>query len=93
MGPFIILYHPVAVKKDMPRLDKAAASRIRLAIETKLTTRPELYGSPLRATLKKFWKLRVGDWRVMYEIRGEQVRVLAIAHRSDVYKMIDKRTA
>jgi len=91
MGQFVILYHPLVVKKDIPRLDKVIASRIRLAIESKLTARPELYGVPLRATLKKFWKLRVGDWRIVYEIKQREVRVLAIAHRSEVYGAADKR--
>jgi mRNA interferase RelE/StbE len=91
MESFLIVYHPLVVRKDIPRLDKSVASRVRLAIESKLSMKPELYGLPLRATLKKFWKLRVGDWRVVYEIKGSKVYILVIAHRTKVYAMIEKR--
>ena len=92
MESFVIVYHPLVVKKDIPRLDKKAASRVRLAIESKLSTKPELYGLPLRATLKRIWKLRVGDWRIVYEIKGNNVCILVIAHRREVYAMVEKRT-
>jgi hypothetical protein len=29
---------------------------------------PQEYGTPLRKTLKGYWKLRVGDYRVVYKI-------------------------
>ncbi len=91
MGSFTVAYHPLVVKRDIPRLDKSMALRVRSAIEAKLMTRPEIYGIPLRATLKKFWKLRLGDWRVVYEIRNKTVSVLAIAHRREVYDMVNER--
>lgn len=87
-----ILYHPLVVKKDIPKLDKPAAAKIRRAIETKLTEHPEIYGLPLRGTLKKYWKLRVGDYRIVYEIAGSEVRVLVIAHRKHVYELAPNRS-
>lgn len=86
-----ILYHPLVVKKDIPRLGESTAKRIRRVIETKLALRPEVYGLPLRGTLKKYWKLRVGDYRVVYEIKNRQVRILVIAHRKDVYDLASDR--
>jgi mRNA interferase RelE/StbE len=91
MGPFIVVYHPLVVKRDIPRLDKSISLRIQSAIEIKLMTRPEIYGIPLRATLKKLWKLRVGDWRIVYEIKNKTVNVLVIAHRGEVYDMANER--
>jgi mRNA interferase RelE/StbE len=34
------------------------------------------------------WRIRVGDYRVIYEIRDNQliITVIAIAHRRDVYE-------
>ena len=49
------------------------------------------YGEPLRKTLKGYWKLRVGDYRVVYKVEGKEVWIFAIISRKDVYKKIIKR--
>lgn len=86
-----ILYHPLVAEKDIPKLDPAVRERIKLAIEKKLTTSPEVYGVPLRATLKQYWKLRVDDYRVVYSIKAKTVYILVIAHRKDVYVLAEVR--
>jgi mRNA interferase RelE/StbE len=60
--------------------------RIKAAIETRLMTEPLKYGLPLRGTLKKYWKLRVGDYRIVYEIVESKVIIYKIAHRRDIYE-------
>jgi len=45
---------------------------------------PEKYGVPLRKTLKGYWKLRVGDYRIIYKISSNTIYLLAICHRSIV---------
>ncbi len=87
-----IVYHPLVVRRDIPKLDREAAAIIKRTIERKLVARPEIYGLPLRGTLKKYWKLRVGDYRIVYEIRSNVVRVFVIAHRKEVYRITSKRT-
>ena len=87
---FSILFHPV-VKDDAAGIAKSMRERIRKAIETRLASNPALYGKPLRGTLAGFWKLRVGDWRVVYAIRDDDVIVFAIKHRSRVYDEIGDR--
>ena len=32
------------------------------------------------------YKYRVGDWRLIYQIRGEEVCFVTLGHRSDVYR-------
>jgi mRNA interferase RelE/StbE len=44
----------------------------------------------LRKTLKGYWKLRVGDYRVVFKIKGNEIVVLAILHRKDVYNVVSK---
>ncbi|MBM4350370.1 MAG: type II toxin-antitoxin system RelE/ParE family toxin, partial [Deltaproteobacteria bacterium] len=46
---------------------------------------------PLRKTLHGYWKLRVGDYRVVFKMEGEVVWVLGIIHRKKVYDAIKKR--
>ena len=87
---FVVIFHP-AVKDDAADIAKAIRERIKNAIDTRLTSEPTLYGKPLRGTLAGYWKLRVGDWRVVYAIRGTEVIVFTIKHRSRVYDEIGDR--
>jgi mRNA interferase RelE/StbE len=65
--------------------------RIKSTIETKLATYPEQYAVPLRRTLKGYWKLRVGDYRVVFEFDRSMIIVLGIGHRKDIYKRMKSR--
>ena len=85
-------YHPVVLNVDIPLLDKTIITRIRNSIEKKLGSNPLLYGLPLRGSLKGYWKLRVGDYRIVYKIIKNEVRIFIIRHRSNVYETITKRT-
>lgn len=44
-------------------------------------------GIPLVGNLTGLWKLRIGDYRVIYQIRNEElvVLVLDIGHRQNIY--------
>ena len=90
MEEYKIIYHPLVETRDIPKLGSASGV-IKNAIEKKLVLRPEVYGRRLRGTLKGYWKLRVVDWRVVYEIHEREVAILAIIHRSDNYKTVTKR--
>ena len=82
-----ITYHPKVVKIDIPKLDKKTKSRIKKSIETKLIESPELYSSPLRNTLSGKRKLRVGDYRIIFSVRGKIIRILIIRHRKNILKI------
>lgn len=89
--PFTISYHKEAVNNDIPALPAAMKARIKSAIETKLTSYPEQYALPLRRTLKGYWKLRVGDYRVIFEFERSMIIVLGIGHRKDIYNRMKNR--
>ncbi|MBN1663982.1 MAG: type II toxin-antitoxin system RelE/ParE family toxin [Deltaproteobacteria bacterium] len=88
---FTLHYHPDVRSEDLPLLDQKARERIRKAIEERLQTAPQDYGEPLRKTLKGFWKLRVGDYRVVFKVIEPEVWILGIRHRKSVYKDIGSR--
>ena len=88
---YLITFHPLVTNEDIPRLDTFWRYETRDAIRTKLTTEPELYGKPLRESLKGYRSLRIGDYRVVYRIEKRVVKVIAIVHRSGKYKGIEKR--
>jgi mRNA interferase RelE/StbE len=88
---WFLRYHPAVLSKDMPSLDTVSAHRVRKAIEVKLSANPLLYGAPLHGVLLRLFKLRVGDWRVAYEISPPYVHILLIAHRKDIYAQLRRR--
>jgi len=85
VSTYRVLYHPMVVSRDLPRLDPPTRLRIRTAIERKLTTRPEAAAKPLAHTTQRLWSFRVGDWRVIFALRDEEIWVLRIGHRREVY--------
>jgi len=89
--PFQLRYHPDVKTIDIPLLDAKLRTRIKNAIENRLMIAPHLYGEPLRKTLRGYWKLRVGDYRVVFKIVDEEVWILGIIHRKKVYEEIKKR--
>ena len=89
-----ILYHP-NVAKDLESVGPSAAMRIVKAIDSKLTRAPLQFGSQLSANLSAFRKLRVGDHRVVYQVKESEVfiYVLAVGPRRDkeIYNAAIKR--
>ena len=85
-----ILYHRKVIGEDIPRLDPPTRKRIKAAIENKLSSRPEELAKPLAYTKAGLWSLRVGTWRVIFSLRGEELWILKIGHRREVYKGMDR---
>jgi mRNA interferase RelE/StbE len=88
---FTILYHERVVSRDIPALAPEWKDRIKRAIAERLTSEPALYGKPLRRSLKGYWKLRVSDYRVIFRIEKNTVKILVIQHRSVVYDQAERR--
>lgn len=88
MTTFRIEYLEGVVNEDIPELPTAMAAMIRRAINSRLTVDPIAYGKPLRHSLKGRWRLRVGDWRVVYlvDLPRQVVTITAIKHRKDIYE-------
>ena len=88
---YTLVYHPEVKARDVPALNRNVAKRIQRAIENRMTVEPQRYGEPLRRTLKGYWKLRAGDYRVVFRIVKTEIWIFAIMHRRDVYQRIEKR--
>lgn len=78
-------YHP-EVARDIAGFPQNIKNRIRKAIEDRLILDPVKFGEPLRRSLSGYRKLRVGDYRVIYQIQGQTVVILKIGQRKEVYK-------
>lgn len=88
---YTVIYHPDIPKEDLSGISRDIKDAIRRAIETRLVPNPFLAGEPLRQSLKGHRKLRVGDYRVIYRVRGDKIIVLKIGHRKDVYSKVFSR--
>jgi len=81
--------------EDFKRIDATGQKRIMKAVRKKLTDEPRAYGKPLSGVHKGYWKLKVGPYRVVYEIIESQVTVyvIKVGYRrdSEIYKELAKR--
>lgn len=76
--------------KQLGKLGAAEARRITDFLRDRLRVRenPRSLGEPLKGTLRKLWRYRVGDYRIICRIEDTvlTVFVVEIDHRSRVYK-------
>lgn len=84
------MYHVLlerGAEKDLARLSSAIHDRIIAAIQA-LADNPRPPGCRKLASSKNDWRIRVGDYRVIYEIADEipVVRVNRVRHRREVYR-------
>lgn len=72
--------------KELRRVAKPDRTRIVAAID-RLAETPHL-GAALKGDMRGLRRIRVGDYRVVYEIRDEELVVLVVrvAHRRDAYR-------
>ena len=74
-----------SVSKDLASLPKAEARRVLDKLERELTVRPNRC-PPLKGPFAGLRRLRVGSYRVIFFVQDEQVLVLRIGRRRDVYE-------
>jgi mRNA interferase RelE/StbE len=74
-----------SVQRDLKKLSKAEAHRVLNQIEGELSKNADTY-PVLKGKFAGLRKYRVGDDRVIYVILGDDVLVLRIGRRKDVYK-------
>jgi mRNA interferase RelE/StbE len=69
--------------KNIKVLDREVQVRILREINV-LKTNPYV-GKPLRGEWKGIYSLRIGDYRVLYQIKEEKVYLLVVGHRKRIY--------
>lgn len=85
---FTVLLHPKATK-ELEKIENTTRTRIVERLRD-LKDGPERVGKALKYS--NFWSLRVGDYRVIYEIdrTRKQVIILFVGHRKQVYDDFSK---
>jgi mRNA interferase RelE/StbE len=74
-----------AAIKDLANLDKPVAQRILKKINWLSENVERVTPEPLIGQLKGTYKLRIGDWRVIYTMEGQTLVIQFIGHRRDIY--------
>lgn len=76
-----------SAEKDLRRIDRSQTATIYSALE-RLEQEPRPQGTKKLAGANRTYRIRVGDYRVVYEIEDDVlvVLVIRIAHRKDVYR-------
>ena len=85
---FAVLLHPKA-EKEVEKIEHQTRTRITERLK-ELKNNPEAIGKVLKHS--DFWSLRVGDYRVIYEIdrAKKQVIILFVGHKKKVYDDFSK---
>jgi mRNA interferase RelE/StbE len=80
-----VLLTPEA-EHQMQRLPRVIRYRLHDVVD-RLELWPSTSGAkPLRKELKGYYRIRVGDFRVVFRAVGEEVWIVRIEHRKDVYE-------
>ena len=76
-----------AATRQLLRLDATARRRVQAAIEL-LADRPRPSGAKKLVGGEGEWRVRTGDYRIVYEIHDDVLLVLVVAvgHRRDIYQ-------
>ncbi|MDD3847326.1 MAG: type II toxin-antitoxin system RelE/ParE family toxin [Syntrophorhabdaceae bacterium] len=74
-------------EKDLKRLSSQLFSQIITKIR-KLAINPHPQGSRKISGSARDWRLRIGDYRILYEIdnRADTVTIMRVKHRKDIYR-------
>jgi mRNA interferase RelE/StbE len=79
-----------SAKKQLHKMDSSQAKRIIHFLHQRIESSvdPRQTGKPLSGTLAGLWRYRVGDYRLVCELRDEVLVVLVvnIKHRREVYR-------
>jgi mRNA interferase RelE/StbE len=75
------------VEETLAALDRSVAQRIATKLRWLRQNATTVRHVPLRGDLTGLYKLRVGDWRVIYHLLAKEhvVLVLRLGHRREVY--------
>ena len=77
-----------SARKELSRLDKITIARILPQIEA-LASNPHPTGCRKIQGADDLWRIRIGDYRVIYRILEQAliIEIIAVRHRRDAYRL------
>ncbi len=88
MASYNVDFKP-SVHKDFRRLPKSVVERVMKRIE-KLKDEPLPHGVEKLEGAERLYRIRVGDYRVVYEVdtQAKEMMILYVRHRREVYRAL-----
>lgn len=81
---FKLLYTKTAAN-DISKIDPVAKKRIKRKIE-EYNVNPLRYAKKLTDSRLGDYRWRVGNYRVVFDIKGKDIIVLRVGHRREIYR-------
>ena len=75
-------------EKQIRKLPKTV--QIAIGLNLRELTRGQAYSEKKLQGYENMYRLRVGSYRVVYERRGEDMFVLLVEHRKDIYQSLER---
>ena len=72
---------------DLEKLDRLIADRILRKISWFADNFDKITPESLSGDLRGLFKLRIGDWRVIYQVEGDIVFIRFVGHRREIYEI------
>jgi len=94
--PWTVIYSPAATKTldKLEKRDRATVTLIRDAMRAiGVSGLPRSRGKALTEDRAGQWRYRIGDWRVIAELKDREliIRAVEVGHRSTIYRNRRKR--
>ena len=70
--------------EDLERLDKEIAQRIFKKVDNLRESFKSVDIKRVQGT--NSFRLRIGDYRIIFEIQGDKIYILKVGHRKNIYK-------
>ncbi len=87
MNIYTVRFTPTAAK-SIKRLPKEVQSRVKLKLNWLKENADIIKHIPLKGPFKGFYKLRMGNYRIIYEIDYEEFLIVVhfVGHRKEIYQ-------
>ena len=80
-----IVFTPEAAR-EFEALDSTIRERVEATLDQLAVAPLSLRNQIKRLKGQAALRLRVGDWRIIFQLRSDEILVLMIAHRSEAYR-------
>src|SRR5262245_47639149 len=89
MSPYLVRVGSAAAR-EIKKLDRSAQKKLITALES-LATEPRPKGVEKLSHDPRFWRIRNGQYRAIYNIDDDAktIYVLVVRHRKDAYRNLD----
>lgn len=76
-------------QKQLMKMDRSVQLSLQRFLRTRLISlkNPKTLGKPLKGKFQKFWRFRVGNYRLITDIMDQRliIQIIQVGHRREIY--------